>query len=117
MALATASADAVPSVRTVLLKSFDERGFVFYTNYRSRKAAELDANPRASLLFYWAELERQVRISGTVTRTGREESEAYFNTRPPGHQLGAWASEQSAVVAGREALEENLRAAAARFAR
>jgi pyridoxamine 5'-phosphate oxidase len=115
MALATVSTEGAPSIRTVLLKSFDRDGFVFYTNYTSRKARDLAANPRASLLFYWAELERQVRISGSAGQTSREESEAYFSSRPIGHQLGAWASDQSAVAQGREALEEQLSAAAKRF--
>jgi len=115
MALATSTPEGMPSVRMVLLKGFDERGFCFYTNYESRKAAELDANPRASLAFYWPELERQVRISGRVERTSREESEAYFRTRPRGSQLGAWASKQSSVLPGREVLEQRLREMEIRF--
>ncbi|MEO8658438.1 MAG: pyridoxamine 5'-phosphate oxidase [Bryobacteraceae bacterium] len=115
MTLATAGADGVPSARMVLLKGFDERGFVFYTNYGSAKARDLKANPRAALVFYWAELERQVRISGDVETTTREETEEYFATRPRGSQLGAWASQQSAVVTGREALEANLAQQEARF--
>ena len=109
MALATASSDGKPSVRMVLLKGFDDQGFVFYTNYESRKAEELAENPYASLLFYWSELGRQVRISGTVTRVSREESEAYFSTRPLDSQLGAWASRQSEVVRSREVLEERVK--------
>ena len=105
MALATASRDAEPSARTVLLKGFDETGFVFFTNYDSAKARDLDDNPRASLLLYWRELERQVRIGGSATRTSREESETYFHTRPFESQVGAWASEQSRPLAGRAALE------------
>jgi pyridoxamine 5'-phosphate oxidase len=105
MALATVSASGVPSVRTVLLKGAGLDGFIFYTNYESRKAADLEENPRAALLFYWPELERQVRISGYVSRVSREESEAYFHTRPRGHQIGAWASRQSSVVESRQALE------------
>jgi pyridoxamine 5'-phosphate oxidase len=114
MALATA-ADAVPNVRMVLLKGFDDRGFVFYTNYESRKSAELTKNPRAALLFYWIELERQVRVSGTVEKASEQESDSYFSTRPPGHQLGAWASNQSSVIANRHELEMRARAAEERF--
>ena len=109
MTLATATPDGSPSARVVLLKGFDADGFVFYTNYESQKGRELDANPRAALCFYWTELDRQVRISGSVTKTTREESEAYFHTRPVDSQLGAWASNQSAVIASREALEEKMR--------
>jgi pyridoxamine 5'-phosphate oxidase len=105
MTLATASRDREPSARTVLLKGFDETGFVFFTNYDSAKARDLDDNPRASLLIYWAELERQVRINGSVTRTSREESETYFHTRPFESQVGAWASEQSRPLPARDALE------------
>lgn len=115
MALATASADGEPNCRMVLLKSFDAEGFVFYTNYDSRKGAELAANPRATLLFYWPDLERQVRIGGTVERVSREESERYFESRPEGHRLGAWASQQSSVVADRNALEQAIEVAAARY--
>jgi len=104
MALATATPDGHPSVRMVLLKSFDARGFVFYTNYRSRKAVELDANPHAALCFHWPVLERQVRISGTVARISREESEAYFHTRPRGSRISAWASRQSEPLPGRKEL-------------
>ena len=105
MTLATASRDREPSARTVLLKGFDETGFVFFTNYDSAKARDLDDNPRASLLIYWAELERQVRINGSVTRTSREESDTYFHTRPFESQVGAWASEQSRPLPARDALE------------
>jgi pyridoxamine 5'-phosphate oxidase len=115
MALATASADGVPNCRAVLLKGFDTRGFVFYTNYESRKGHELSSNPRAALMFWWPELERQVRISGDVERVSQQEAEQYFASRPVGHQLGAWASRQSSVVTGREALEDSLAAAAQRF--
>jgi len=114
MTLATAAPDGAPSARIVLLKAADEFGFAFYTDYRSQKARELEHNPRAALVFYWGELERQVRISGTVSRVGREESEAYFRTRPRGSRLGAWASEQSAVLSGRAALEARIRELAAR---
>ena len=109
MTLATATADAVPSARVVLLKDFDAGGFVFYTNYDSQKGRELEANPRAALCFYWPALDRQVRISGSVVKTTREESAAYFHTRPVDSQFGAWASNQSGVIASREALEEKMR--------
>ena len=115
MTLATASAEGAPSARMVLLKGVDDGGFVFFTDYRSRKAAELDANPRAALVFHWVELERQVRIAGSVARVAREETEAYFRTRPLGSRLGAWASEQSSVIAGREVLDARLRDVEARF--
>ena len=105
MTLATASRDREPSARTVLLKGFDETGFVFFTNYDSAKARDLDDNPRASLLLYWRELERQVRINGAVTKTSQAESETYFHSRPFESQIGAWASEQSRPLAGRAALE------------
>ena len=116
MTLATATTDGAPSARIVLLKAFDERGFVFFTDYRSRKGAELEANPRAALVFYWGELERQVRISGEVTLTSVEESERYFRSRPLGSRLGAWASHQSQVIAGRAALEKDLQEMGARYA-
>lgn len=116
MALATVSADGAPNCRTVLLKSFNDSGFVFYTNMGSRKGEELQANPRSTLLFYWKELERQVRIRGPVSPLERQEVEAYFQTRPRGHQLGAWASAQSSVVPNREVLEDQLAVAEARFA-
>jgi len=106
--LATATRDGLPSARVVLLKGLDERGFVFYTNYEGRKGRELEENPRAALLFYWGELERQVRIEGTVSRVSEEESDAYYASRPRGSRLGAWASEQSRVVEGREVLESHI---------
>jgi pyridoxamine 5'-phosphate oxidase len=109
MTLATATKDAIPSARVVLLKGFDREGFVFYTNYESRKGRELDENPNAALVFYWSELDRQVRISGAVAKTGREESESYFHTRPIDSQLGAWASNQSRVISSREVLENKMR--------
>ena len=105
MALATATPDGRPSVRMVLLRGVDERGFTFFTNYESRKARELEANPQAALVFFWQELERQVRIEGRVERVSDEESDRYFQGRPAGSRLGAWASPQSRVIAGREALE------------
>ena len=108
MTLSTASKDGLPSARLILLKSFDGNGFVFYTNYESQKGRELAENPNAALVFYWAELERQVRIAGTVSKVSREESEAYFNSRPAGSRLGAWASRQSRVISSREILEERL---------
>jgi pyridoxamine 5'-phosphate oxidase len=108
MTLATATPDGRPSARMVLLRGFDERGFCFYTNYESRKAAELAANPRAALVFWWDKLERQVRIEGTVERTSRAESEAYFASRPPGSQLSAAVSPQSRVIGDRAALERRV---------
>ncbi len=105
MICSTADEDGRPSSRTVLLKKYDERGFVFFTNYGSRKGRELDANPRVSLLFPWHGIARQVIVSGTAERTGRDETAAYFRTRPHGSQLGAWASEQSSRVASREELD------------
>ncbi|HWC76878.1 MAG TPA: pyridoxamine 5'-phosphate oxidase [Blastocatellia bacterium] len=108
MALATSSRDGVPSARMVLLKDFDENGFVFYTNYESPKARDLDENPKAALLFYWAPLDKQVRITGSVERVSPEESEAYFRTRPVESQLGAWASNQSSTIESREVLENRL---------
>lgn len=108
MTLATASPDGVPSARIVLLKGFDERGFVFFTDYRSRKGTELAANPRAALVFYWPELERQVRITGITSETGRQESEAYFRTRPRGSRISAWISHQSQVIASRQQLESQI---------
>jgi len=108
MTLATATPDGRPSARMVLLRGFDERGFCFYTNYESRKGIELAANPRAALVFWWGELERQVRVEGTVSTTSREESEAYFHSRPPGSQLSAAASPQSRVIEGRAVLERRV---------
>lgn len=105
VALATATPAGAPSARMVLLKEFGERGFVFFSNYESRKGRELEANPRAALLFYWDSLRRQVRIEGEVERVSREESDAYFRSRPSGARLSAWASRQSEVVGSREELE------------
>ena len=105
MALATATREGAPSVRIVLLKGYDERGFVFFTDYRSRKGAELEQNPQAALALYWAELERQVRIAGPVSVVSREESEAYFTSRPRLSRLSTWVSHQSQVITGREVLE------------
>ena len=108
MTLATATRFGLPSARIVLLKSFDERGFVFYTNYNSRKGNELEENARACLLFYWPQLWRQVRIEGTVERVSGEESDQYFNSRPLGSKIGAWASEQSTRVEDRAALDKRF---------
>jgi pyridoxamine 5'-phosphate oxidase len=108
MTLATATADGYPVARMVLLRGFDERGFQFYTNYQSRKANELIQNPRASLVFFWAPLMRQIRMEGAVEKLSEAESDAYFRKRPPGHQLGAWASPQSQVIPERAYLEERL---------
>ena len=113
--VATASVDAGPSVRFVLLKGVSSEGFVFYTNLASRKGRELLANPRCALLFPWHPLERQVRVEGHATELSRAEVEAYFAARPRGSQLGAWASHQSTVVSGRAELDEAYAAVAARF--
>jgi pyridoxamine 5'-phosphate oxidase len=101
MTLATANADGKPAARTVLLKSFDQSGFVFFTNYESRKGAELAANTRAALLFFWPELERQVRIDGNVLRASERESDEYFRSRPLASRIGAWASPQSQPIPGK----------------
>jgi pyridoxamine 5'-phosphate oxidase len=116
MVLATAAPDGTPSARVVLLKGFDERGFVFFTDYRSRKGAELEANPRAALVLHWSELERQVRITGGVTRTSTNESEVYYRSRPLGSRLGAWVSHQSQPIPSREVLEAGLLEVERRFA-
>lgn len=108
MTLATAGENGMPSQRTILLKQFDPRGFVFFTNYRSRKARELDANPRASLLFPWITLERQIIIQGTVEKSTSAESDEYFQSRPRDSRIGAWVSEQSSVISGREFLIARL---------
>lgn len=115
MTLATADRAGRPSARIVLLKGIDERGLVFYTNYDSRKGREILENPLAALVLYWPALDRQVRVEGTVEKTSREESEAYFRSRPPGSRLSSWASPQSLPVAGREELERRVREAAERF--
>ena len=108
MTLATANKDGRPSARLVLLKHADERGFVFYTNYGSQKARELDANPQAALVFYWPQLERQVRIEGSVSRVSSSESDEYFQTRPRESQIGALASPQSEAISGREVLQQRF---------
>jgi len=106
MTLATATPEGKPSARMVLLKRVDDDGFVFFTNYNSVKAAQLDANPFAALVFYWAQLDRQVRVEGSVVRTSAQESRDYFGTRPRESQIGAWASAQSEVISGRDVLEQ-----------
>ncbi|UED88532.1 pyridoxamine 5'-phosphate oxidase [Streptomyces profundus] len=115
MILATVDQAGRPSQRTVLLKGFDERGFVFFSNYASRKGREIEGNPQVSLLFPWHPIARQVIVQGPVARTGRDETAAYFRTRPHGSQLGAWASEQSAPVASRAALDGMYAELAARY--
>lgn len=108
MILSTSNSESKPDLRTVLLKGFDEKGFVFYTNYLSQKAKALDENPRATLLFFWKELERQVRIYGMVNRTSSAESDEYFNSRPYESRIGAWVSLQSSVVPDRKYLEDKF---------
>jgi len=115
MTLATATKDGRPCARVVLLKSFDDSGFVFYTNYQSRKGRELDENPQACLLFYWPKVWRQVRIEGKIEKVSAEESDEYFQSRPLGSKLGAWASNQSEVVDSRETLEERFAELEKRF--
>jgi pyridoxamine 5'-phosphate oxidase len=115
MTLATTDSSGQPNARTVLLKSFDDRGFVFYTNYESRKAREISENAKVCLLFFWDRLERQVRILGSANRVSPAESDDYFASRPVGHQIGAWVSNQSSVIPNREALEQNLATVAKRF--
>jgi pyridoxamine 5'-phosphate oxidase len=115
MIVATADGSGQPSARTVLLKGLDERGFSFFTNYESRKGRDLAENPRAALVFFWPALERQVIVTGTVTRLPTDESAAYFRTRPRGSQVGAWASRQSSVVESRKHLEQQFADASARF--
>lgn len=109
MTLATASADGVPSARIVLLKGFDDNGFVFFTNYNSYKGKNILENPRACLVFFWKELERQVRITGLTEKVSAAESDAYFNSRPEASRIGAWASPQSEVISSRKWLEEHER--------
>ena len=108
MTLATASADGFPSARIVLLKGYDRNGFVFFTNYHSQKGQEIAANPKACLLFFWKELERQVRIDGSIEKISAEESEVYFQSRPVGSRIGAWCSPQSTVIPDRSVLDKNV---------
>ncbi len=116
MTLATSTPNGVPSARIVLLKNFDERGFTFYTSYEGRKAKELGENPRGALLFYWPDLERQIRLEGEVQKVSREESETYFLSRPLGSKIGAWASKQSAILKGSEELASRWMETQQRFA-
>jgi len=109
MTLATASANAIPSARIVLLKGYDKNGFVFFTNYNSHKGQELEKNPNACLVFFWAALERQVKICGAVEKVDAAESDAYFNSRPAGSRIGAWASPQSTVITTRAFIEERIK--------
>lgn len=115
LTLATADVDGAPHARIVLLKGLDELGFVFYTNYDSDKGAQLAANPQAAAVFFWKELERQVRVEGRVERVSSAESDEYFSSRPVGSRVGAWASEQSRPVAGREMLEDSYAAFEKKF--
>lgn len=115
MTLATANEQGVPSARIVLLKGYDERGFVFFSNYESKKAGDLQVNPVASLVFFWKELERQVRISGSVEKVTELESDQYFQSRPEGSRIGAWASPQSTVISSRQVIEEKVEALQAAF--
>jgi pyridoxamine 5'-phosphate oxidase len=116
MILSTAGKDGRPSARTVLLKGFDGRGFMFFTNYESRKGRELEGNPHASLVFPWFPLERQVIIEGGVTKVSREESDAYFHSRPRASQIAAWASPQSTLISSRSVLEESVKVLEAKYA-
>ena len=116
MTLATATPDGKPSARMVLLKQVDHDGFVFFTNYRSAKAEQLDANPYAALVFYWVQLDRQVRVEGSVTKTPPEESREYFRTRPRESQIGAWASSQSEAISSRDVLEQRAQELEAMYA-
>ncbi len=116
MTLATATHEGKPAARVVLLKDVDEQGFRFFTNYASAKGSEMEANPQVALCFWWGELERQVRVEGRVEKLSPAESDAYFNSRPPGSRLGAWVSAQSQVIANRDQLEERLAALQAEYA-
>jgi pyridoxamine 5'-phosphate oxidase len=115
MTLATVTADGRPSARIVLLKGFDEKGFVFFTNYQSRKGKELGDNPHAVLVFFWKELERQVRIEGSIEMISEKDSDEYYQSRPIGSRIGAWASPQSEVIANREVIENNFSALEKKF--
>jgi len=116
LSLATADKTGMPSLRTVLLKAFDEKGFVFYTNYGSRKAREIEANPQAAMLFHWLEFDRQVKIQGPVSRVGAAESLKYFASRPRGSQIGAWCSEQSSPIGSRTLLMQAYESMKSKFA-
>ena len=116
MTLATINEDGKPSARIVLLKGFDEQGFVFFTNYQSSKGKALSSNPYASLVFFWKELERQVRVDGSCVRVSEEESDIYFQSRPLGSRLGAWASPQSSIISNRSVIEKELDEVSIRFA-
>jgi pyridoxamine 5'-phosphate oxidase len=115
MTLATVSQEGTPSARIVLLKGFNHNGFVYFTNYNSDKGKQLNQNPNVALCFHWKELERQVRIEGVVEKLGDADNDAYFLSRPEGSRLGAWASPQSSVIAGRHVIEENLKKYEAQF--
>jgi pyridoxamine 5'-phosphate oxidase len=115
MTLATCNRKGIPSARTVLLKDYDKDGFVFFTNYQSRKARDIDENPHATLLFFWKELERQVRIEGRIEKVDAAESDQYFHSRPEGSRIGAWASPQSTVVGSRDEIEDKVRQIKAKF--
>jgi len=115
MTLATCSADGVPSARILLLKNFTTEGFIFFTNYQSNKGKTLLENPKAALVFFWKELERQVRIEGTVNKVSEQESDEYFHSRPVGSRIGAWSSPQSSVIESRQVLEENVKKYTAQF--
>ena len=108
MSLATVDEDKQPSLRTVLLKEIDDAGFIFYSNYHSRKGREIKHNPKASILLFWKKLERQIRIEGKIEKISEQDSKAYFKSRPKGSQLGAWASPQSKVITGRAELDDRL---------
>ncbi len=108
MTLATSTAEGKPSARIVLLKGIDRNGFIFFTNYHSHKGNQIEENPFVSLVFFWKELERQIRVEGSVSKVTTEESDAYFGSRPEGSRIGAWASPQSRVIASREVIEENV---------
>ncbi|MEO7800877.1 MAG: pyridoxamine 5'-phosphate oxidase [Ginsengibacter sp.] len=116
MTLATCSAAGAPSARIVLLKTFTNKGFIFFTNYESRKGAEIQENPKAALIFFWKELERQVRIEGTVSKISEDDSDEYFASRPNGSKIGAWSSPQSKVIIYRDILDENVKQFETRFA-
>ena len=114
--LATAAADGKPSARIVLLKGYDEKGFVFFTNYQSHKGQELATNPQGCMVFFWKELERQIRIEGSIEKISTEESDEYYFSRPLSSQVGAWASPQSSVIKNREVIEDNVKKYEAQFA-